>query len=135
MCFFLHGALNGDVSEAEYESVIGKYEYNLARGTKHDVKIAVKESTMIVKTEFRVTDWMCDCDSPVGKHDSKDPVIVDLSNMISELAALSGAKQINICKTWIGKRNKKEVNVNIKDIEIPVFLADMEENVLYSVNI
>ena len=135
MCFFLHGALNGDVSEAEYESVIGKYEYNLARGTKHDVKIAVKESTMIVKREFRVTDWMCDCDSPVGKHDSKDPVIVDLSNMISELAALSGAKQINICKTWIGKRNKKEVNVNIKDIEIPVFLADMEENVLYSVNI
>lgn len=135
MCFFLHGALNGDVSEAEYESVIGKYEYNLARGTKHDVKIAVKESTMIVKTEFRVTDWMCDCDSPVGKHDYKDPVIVDLSNMISELAALSGAKQINICKTWIGKRNKKEVNVNIKDIEIPVFLADMEENVLYSVNI
>ena len=32
-------------------------------------------------------------------------------------------------------RRRKEVNVNIKDIEIPVFLADMEENVLYSVNI
>ena len=67
------------------------------------------------------------------KHDPNDPMIVELSALISELSGLSGAKQINICKTWTGKLNKREIKLKLEDIDLHTFLADMQENCLYSI--
>ena len=131
MCYFLYGALHGDVSESEYVDVRNKYGLKISLGTKHDVKNAVKAAAEFVRDDFRITDWICDCDSPIGKHDPSDPMIIELSNLILDLAAILGAEQINICKTWTGKRNKKEITVNLIDIDLPEFLADVQENVLY----
>lgn len=133
MCYFLYGALQGDVSEKEYQDIQNQYEYKIARGTKHDIKLAVKSDHG--QDDFRITDWICDCESPVGKHEPNDPVILELSSLISDLAELPGANQINICKTWTGKTNKKEVNLKLKDLELPLFLADMDENCLYSIDL
>ena len=132
MCYFLYGSLYGDVSESEYIDVKNKYGLKISLGTKHDVKSAVKTAAEFVQDNFRVTDWICDCDSPVGKHDPTDPMIIELSNLITELSALPGAKQINICKTWTGKQNKKEIKLKLSDIDLPMFLADFNENTLYS---
>ena len=132
MCYFLYGALWGDISESEYIDVKNKYGLKISLGTKHDVKSAVKAAAEFVRDNFRVTDWICDCDSPVGKHDPTDPMIIELSNLITELSALPGAKQINICKTWTGKQNKKEIKLKLSDIDLPTFLADFKENTLYS---
>ncbi len=132
MCYFLYGSLYGDVSESEYVDVKNKYGLKISLGTKHDVKSAVKTAAEFVQDNFRVTDWICDCDSPVGKHDSTDPMIIELSSLITELSALPGAKQINICKTWTGKQNKKEIKLKLSDIDLPTFLADFKENTLYS---
>lgn len=132
MCYFLYGSLYGDVSESEYVDVKNKYGLKISLGTKHDIKSAVKTAAEFVQDNFRVTDWICDCDSPVGKHDSTDPMIIELSNLITELSALPGAKQINICKTWTGKQNKKEIKLKLSDIDLPTFLADFIENTLYS---
>ena len=97
MCYFLYGSLYGDVSESEYVDVNNKYGLKISLGTKHDVKSAVKAAAEFVQENFRITDWICDCDCPVGRHDPADPMIIELSNLIKDLAALSGAKQINIC--------------------------------------
>ena len=139
MCYYLYGSLYGNVSESEYASVKDRYEekygYKIAIGTKRDIKNAVKAAAECVQDDYRVTDWICDCESPVGNHDSGDPMIIELAHLITDLAALSGAEQINICLTWIGERNKKEITLKLKDVDLPVFLADMQENTLYSLNL
>ena len=58
-------------------------------------------------------------------------MIIELSNLIKDLAALSGAKHFNICKTWTGKQNKKEIKLKLRDTDLPSFLADLQENTLY----
>ena len=133
MCYYLYGSLYGKVSEVEYRETKDKYSYKIALGTKHDVKNAVKAAAEFVQDDYRITDWICDCDSPVGQHDPNDPMIVELSALISELSCLSGAKQINICKTWTGKLNKREIKLKLEDIDLHTFLADMQENCLYSI--
>lgn len=131
MCFYLYGSLYGDVTKPEYESVQAKYEYKIALGTKHDIKTAVKASCEFVQDDFRITDWMCDCDSPVGRHDPNDPMIIELSNMISDFSKLPGFIQINICKTWTGRQNKREIKLKLNEIDLREFLADLQENTLY----
>ncbi len=132
MCYFLYGSLYGDVSESEYVNIKNKYGLKISLGTKHDVKNAVKAAAELVQDDYRITDWICDCDSPVGKHDPSDPIIIELSNLISDLSVLPGAKQINICKTWTGKQNKKEIKVKLNETDLPTFLADLKENTFYS---
>lgn len=131
MCYFLYGSLYGDVSESEYVDVKNKYSLKISLGTKHDVKKAVKAAAEFVQDDYRITDWICDCDSPVGNHDPSDPIIIELSNLISDLSVLPGAKQINICKTWTGKQNKKEINMKLNETDLPTFLADLKENTFY----
>ncbi|MBR1758402.1 MAG: hypothetical protein IJ744_06705 [Lachnospiraceae bacterium] len=135
MCYYLYGSLYGDVSKVEYENVSRKYDYKIALGTKHDVKNAVKASFDFVQDDYRITDWICDCDSPVGKHDPYDQMIVDLCTLVQDLASLSGAKSIYICKTWAGKHNKREISQKLKDTNLPMFLADLQENCLYCLEI
>lgn len=135
MCFFLYGSLYGNVSESEYVDVKNKYGVKISLGTKHDIKNAVKAAEEFVQDDYRITDWVCDCDSPVGQHDPTDPTIIELSNLITDLSALPGAKQINICKTWTGQQNKKEIKIKLSDTDLPMFLADLKENILYSLNI
>ena len=135
MCFFLYGSLYGNVSESEYVDVKNKYGVKISLGTKHDIKNAVKAAAEFVQDDYRITDWACDCDSPVGQHDPTDPTIIELSNLITDLSVLPGAKQINICKTWTGQQNKKEIKMKLSDTDLPMFLADLKENILYSLDI
>ena len=79
MCFFLYGSLYGNVSESEYVDVKNKYGVKISLGTKHDIKNAVKAAEEFVQDDYRITDWVCDCDSPVGQHDPTDPTIIELS--------------------------------------------------------
>ena len=135
MCYYLYGSLYGDISEQDYKSVQEQYDYKIPLGTKHDVKNAVNAAASCVRDDYRITNWVCDCDSPVGKHDPNDPMIRDLSRLITALSALTGAKQINICKTWTGKQNKKEIKQKLADTDLPRFLADLQENCLYSLDV
>lgn len=135
MCYYLYGALNGNVTEADYASIAKKYDYKISIGTKHDVKNAVKAAAEEVLDDFRITDWICDCDSPVGKHDPNDPMIRQLGNLMRDLSGISGAKQIILCKTWTGKQNKKEIQVHLKEIDPAAFLADVQENCLYNIEL
>ena len=135
MCYYLYGALNGNVTEADYAPIAKKYDYKISIGTKHDVKNAVKAAAEEVLDDFRITDWICDCDSPVGKHDPTDPMIQQLGNLIRDFSDLPGAKQINLCKTWTGKQNKTEIHVKLKETDICELLANVLENCLYSIEL
>lgn len=131
MCYFIYGSLYGNVEDEEYEKIQKKYNYRICRGTKHDIKTAVKN----VSDDFRVTDDYCDCDSALGKHDASDVMIKELCDMIKDYSALDGVQQINICKTWAGKENKKEIKLSLKNLDVAEFLAEMNENSLYCIDI
>ena len=120
--------LTGNINKVYFRSITDDITspYDITR---------VKAAAEFVQDNFRVTDWICDCDSPVGEHDPTDPMIIELSNLITELSDLPGAKQINICKTWTGKQNKKEIKINLGETNLPTFLADLQENILYCLNI
>ena len=114
MCYFLFASLYGKVSENEYQSIQSRYQYRVPLGSKHDVKLAAKTSDDgIVDQTFRVTDWICDCDSPVGKGDPNNAMIVELKDLILALSSLKGAKQINIIKIWTGHKIKKESRLSL----------------------
>jgi len=135
MCYYLYGSLYGDIPKEEYNEIQKKYQYRISPGTKHDVKKAVLGTDGYVEDDFRITDRMCDCDSPVGRGDPDDEMIAELRDLIVELSKLPGAKQINICKTWIGRRNKREIRVKLQDLDIASFLADLPTDHFYSIDL
>ena len=62
-------------------------------------------------------------------------MILELCDLITDLSVLPGAEQINICKTWTGKQNKKEIKMNLNETDLPSFLADLKENTLYCLDL
>lgn len=135
MCYFLYGALLGDVPKEEHDTVSSRHECRLARGTRHDVKNAVKAAAECVQDDYRITDNVCDCGSSIGGGDPNAPELQDIRSLIEELALLPGAKQINLCITWTGKQNKREVQVDLGELDLGDFLANVKENTLYTINL
>ena len=135
MCYYLYGALFGDIPKEEYDHISSRHECKIARGTRHDVKNAVKAAAERVQDDYRITDNVCDCGSPIGGGDPNAPELQDIRSLIEELALLPGAKQINLCITWTGKQNKREVQVDLSELDLGDFLANVKGNTLYSINL
>lgn len=127
MCYYIYGALYGDIDNDEYQAIEDKYEYKIRSGTKHNVKVSVEKSC----GDYRVTDWCCDCGSALGKKDPSDEQIKELEALFNDIKKIGGAKHIYLCKTWAGKRNKKEIKLRLDDIDIKSVLAEFDANCLY----
>ena len=131
MCYILYGATDKAINNDDYENASRKSHYKLSIGTKHDVKMCIINDSY----EFRVTDWVCDCDFPVGKGDENAEQLVDLAGLICDLKNARDSKCIYIVKAWAGKRYKSEKRVHINDIDIISFLASMETDCLYQIDL
>lgn len=128
MCYYIYGALFGDVDENEYSAIENKYELKIRKGTKHSLKKSVQE----VSEQYRVTNWCCDCDSALGGKDSETQEIKMYEAFLNDIKGLNGAKYIYLCKTWAGKTNKKEIQLKLNDINVGNTLAEFNENCLYT---
>lgn len=131
MCYYIYGALYGDIDNDEYNAIECKYEYKIHCGTKHSVKTSVQE----VSSSYRVTDWCCDCDSALGKKDINAEQVKEFETLFEELKKVNGAKHIYLCKTWNGKRNKTEIKLKLNDIDLKSVFANFKENCLYTFEI
>lgn len=131
MCYFIYGAVYGNVDQKEYQTIENKYEYKIHCGTKHDVKMSAQE----VAADYRVTDWICDCESDLGKKDVTAQQVKEMAALFEEIKNVNGAKHIYLCKTWTGKRNKSEVKLKLNDIDVKSVLANFKENCLYTFEI
>ena len=128
MCYFIYGSLYGDIDKKEYEAISAKYEYKIKPGTKHDVKMAVKNES----ADYRVTNWCCDCGGPICGKNANDEELLKYEALFNELKDLSGIKHIYFCKIWTGKTNKKEITIDFKNTDLKTFLSEMNENNLYT---
>ena len=135
MCWFIHSALQGSADkdgvkrlENDLELLNAGHGCRIALGTKHDLKMALLSENW----DYRVTKGCCDCESPVGLHDPDAPEVRDLAALIAEVCALPDAKRLSFCKTWVGERNKREIDVKLSETDLPRLLADLEPNTLYT---
>lgn len=131
MCYFLYGAVNKEINEADREKIVSKSKYTFNPGTKHDIKEAVANENF----SYRVTREHCDCNFPVGLHDADSMELRDIEKLLFDLRGARGVKCVYITKVWTGKRCKKEVISHIDDLNIPAFLADMDEECLYRIDL
>lgn len=131
MCYILYGVVNEDVNAKDYEQISNGSKYTFKLGTKHDLKECIVDQTY----EYRVTKRVCDCDFPVGLKDPTAPELKELAEALGKFKELRNIKCVYLCKTWTGKRNKKEETLHIDDMDVAVFLADMEFNCLYRIDL
>lgn len=130
MCFILYGAVNKEIDKNDYNRINSLYDFTFRPGTKHDVKMCILNDT----ADYRVTDWVCDCNFPFGTNQPDADELRLLAELISALHEANNIKYIIISKTWEGTRNKKEETVNYNEINIIDFLANAKENCLYQIN-
>lgn len=89
-------------------------------------------SAQNIDEKYRVTDWCCDCDSDLGKEDINALTLKEYETLFNEIRNIKGASHIYLCKTWTGKRNKKEIALNLNEINIKNVLANLKSNCLYT---
>ena len=130
MCWFIYGAVQGDVDDDSLNNINSRHECTLARGTRHDVKMAALSE--FVDERYHVTGNGCDCDSPIGAHNANDAMVQDLAHLLREVGELPGSETIHICKTWIGTRNKHEIKLKLSDTDLVKLAADFEPATLYT---
>ncbi len=131
MCDFLYGALNGQVDEAEYKKTHAGHEFKFSIGTRHNVKMAMVNENY----EYRMSNWMCDCDTPLGRGNKDDEYIKDCAELIRELSGLEGANEIYFCKTGNNDRQKSEETLRLSEINLEELLANLKNKRLYTLKL
>jgi hypothetical protein len=131
MCYILYGAVNKEINESDREKILKNSKYCFLPGSKHDIK----EDISNLNYRFRVTRGQCDCDFPVGKHNSEKKELKDLEKLLLELKTARNVKCAYLAHVWAGNKCKKEETVHIDDLDIPAFLANVEEECLYRIDL
>ena len=128
MCFILYGAVRGNIDNEIYEKISEKYDLSFKPGTKHDIKMCIKNED----DEFRVTRAECDCDTALGRNEANCEEIEQYSALFEELKEIEGIEHIYLSKTWTGKINKNEISVKVRETDMKNTLAGLKENCLYT---
>ena len=131
MCYILYGATDKAIDQDDYKAALKKSHYKFCIGTKHDIKMCIVNDSY----EYRVSDWVCDCEFPVGKKDVSAKPLIELAELINDLKNAKNSKYIYISKTWAGRKNKTEKNININEVDIVPFLANMDLDCLYRIDL
>ena len=131
MCWYLYGCVNAETDKAALEELNALYDYKFAVGTPHKIKNDVREQMH----EFAFTGNVCDCDTKVGTGNAKAEDVLLLSDFLADLANIQGFRQAAIAKCWRDKLKGGLRKASVKREEIPEFLANLEENMVYALSI
>ena len=130
MCYILYGAVNKEIDKDDYKQINGMSDFSFHPGTKHDVKMCILKDNC----DYRITDWVCDCEFPFGMNNPDAEELKELEKLFKAFQKSKNIKYLIISKTWEGGRNKREETVNINEIDIIDFLANAKVNCLYQIN-
>ena len=131
MCYMLYGAVNKEISPADYQKLSSFTRFSIRPGTKQALGLSIERD----EADFRLTTRPCDCDSPFGTGKADAEELIELSRQIHALRSARNAKCVWLCKTWAGTRNKSEETVHIDDVDLPRFLAAAETDCLYRIDL
>lgn len=131
MCYFLYGAVNNGINTADYTSATKDFEYHFNCGDMEDVNDCVVKCGI----DYRITDHYCDCDTAIGQKHTNKKQLKTFEELLLHLKEIRGIKYILISKNWWEETNNKQETVHIDDIDIVHFLANMENNCLYKIEL
>ena len=80
MCWYIYGALQGDVEAEALNAVNNRHNCRMVQGTRHALKMALLSGAW----DYRVTDGYCDCESDIGAHDPNAAEVADMAGLIQE---------------------------------------------------
>lgn len=131
MCYILYGAINDGINTSDYSKVISESPYDFQIGNEEDINRCIAKETY----KYRITNNACDCETPVGKHDTDNEKLKAFAELIGRLRDVRGIKYVVLSKNWTGEENEKSVTVHIQDTDIVKMLADAEEDCLYRIEL
>lgn len=130
MCWYIYGALQGNVETEALNAVNNRHTCHMVKGTRHALKMALLSGAW----DYRITDGHCDCESDIGAHDPNAAEVADMAGLIQECCALDGAKTLSFCRTWVNERNKHEKSFKVSEVDLRQLLADLEPSTLYTLS-
>ncbi len=131
MCYFLYGAINSGINAEDYNKTIQNSEFRFAPGTLKDVNACVENCG----DSYRITLNHCDCDTAIGEKQTNQKQLKVLKELLISFKDIRGIKYILISKNWWQETNEKQETVHIDDIDVLYFLANMEDNCLYKIEL
>ncbi len=131
MCYFLYGAVNIGANADDCKKAMNDGEYRFNIGDLASVNACVENC----EEYYRITVGHCDCDSPIGKKDASAKELKKLKQLLLHLKDVRNIKYVLISKNWWKERNDKQETVHIEDIDVAHFLANMEDNCLYKIEL
>ena len=130
MCWYIYGALQGDVNAEALGAVNSRHDCRMAQGTRHTLKMAILDENW----DYRVTEGCCDCGSDIGRHDPDTAQVSDMAALIGEACALEGADTLSFCITWRNERCKREKALKRSEVDLRQLFADLEPRTLYTLS-
>lgn len=131
MCYFLYGAINDGININDYEKIVQNSGYHFYIGSKDNVNMCVEKST----SEYRITQKHCDCDTPIGTRHPNKTGLAEFAQLLQSMKTIRGIKYVMISKNWYNETNKKEECIHIDNVDIIHFLANIEDNCLYKIEL
>ena len=131
MCYYLYGAINEEVNLYEYNKVMQNSEYHFNVGNENDINSCVENCD----NSYRITVGYCDCNTALGEKDTEREELKDFEDLLLNLKYIRGIKHVLLSKNWALNTNSKQETVHIDDIDILYFLANIEDDCLYRIEL
>jgi len=128
MCYFLYGGINEDANLGDLEKLKGLYHFQPATATAFEIGVNNNNSQFYLNS-----DVYCDCGTPIGLHHPNKKGIKEYADGIKALRDVRSIKYIYIAKSWRENKIKSRQTVHIDDIDLPYFLAEVENDCLYEI--
>ena len=131
MCYFLYGGMNHGINVDDYGSIANKSSFFFHEGAASDINGCIQNCG----DNYRITSNHCDCGTALGAHKTNADELQALSEYINQLRGVRGIKHIFLSKNWYKHRTESERTVHIDDIAIIPYLADIEDDCLYKIQL
>ena len=131
MCYFLYGAINEGVNTDDCEKITKGTGYHFALGNVD----SVNEGVANCDDTYRITSNHCDCDTAIGQKAIGKKELEKFRELLLDLQNVRGIKYLLISKNWWEETNSKQQTVHLQDVDILHFLANMEDNCLYKLEL
>ena len=136
MCYFLYGGINEGININDFKKIQNdRFDFHIT--TKDEFEKAVFKDNH----EYHITHSMCDCNTPIGKgeknlNSEELKYIKELADYIYKFCDIRGVRYILISKSEAcDEIEKEEETVHIQDIDLISYLANIEENRIYKIQL
>lgn len=130
MCYFLYGAVNKDVNSYDFGKASKSTSDRFNTGDINDVLESINKNDL-----YRLRSHCCDCGTAIGGGDIGKKELLELEDFLLNCRYVRDIKYILLLKHWWSDDIAKQETVHIDDIDVLSYLAKIEDNCLYKIEL